>query len=221
MAPPLSQFDAPMVLLLSQPLTSQGLELKLEALEELVLLLRLMARADFESSLGFFRTKFLFWGLLTPSFRTRARPAFSSSVFSFRTDPVAKGVWGTVVHCWKVEVLQKKKARSELLTEIHLVSITWSMVRRSWGFVLRQPLIRSFASSDTSDHSGLGKSNWPKRIRFFMPGDNGRPWVEKNGGNPQSLLRRAFFRFGQDCKYLLTNYLQNVDDDSKGPDVAG
>jgi len=55
MAPPLSQFDALMVLLLSQPLTSQGLELKLEALEELVLLLRLMARADFESSLGFFR----------------------------------------------------------------------------------------------------------------------------------------------------------------------
>ena len=107
MAPPLSQFDAPMVLLLSQPLTSQGLELKLEALEELVLLLRLMARADFESSLGFFRTKFLFWGPLTPSFRTRARPAFSSSVFSFRTDPVAKGVWGTVVHCWKVEVLHK------------------------------------------------------------------------------------------------------------------
>ena len=107
MAPPLSQFDALMVLLLSQPFTSQGLELKLEALEELVLLLRLMARADFESSLGFFRTKFLFWGLLTPSFRTRARPAFSSSVCSFRTDPVAKGVWGTVVHCWKVEVLQK------------------------------------------------------------------------------------------------------------------
>ena len=111
MAPPLSQFDAPMVLLLSQPLTSQGLELKLEALEELVLLLRLMARADFESSLGFFRTKFLFWGLLTPSFRTRARPAFSSPVCSFRTDPVAKGVWGTVVHCWKVEVLQKKNRR--------------------------------------------------------------------------------------------------------------
>ena len=107
MAPPLSQFDALMVLLLSQPLTSQGLELKLEALEELVLLLRLMARADFESSLGFFRTKFLFWRLLTPSFTTRARPAFSSSVCSFRTDPVAKGVWGTVVHCWKVEVLQK------------------------------------------------------------------------------------------------------------------
>ena len=129
MAPPLSQFDALMVLLSSQPLTSQGLELTLEALEELVLLLRLMARADFESSLGFFRTKFLFWGLFTPSFRTRARPAFSSSVCSFRTDPVAKGVWGTVVHCWKVEVLQKIDEKW-----INSPKSTWSRsLGRWWG----------------------------------------------------------------------------------------
>lgn len=33
-------------------------------------------------------------------------------------------------------------------------------------------------SSDTSDHSGLGNSYWPIRIRFFMPGEMARPWLE-------------------------------------------
>lgn len=33
-------------------------------------------------------------------------------------------------------------------------------------------------SSDTSDHSGLGNSYWPIRMRVFMPGEMARPWLE-------------------------------------------
>ena len=64
------------------------------------------------------------------------------------------------------------------LTETHFVWRTWSMVSLSSGLVLRQPLISSFASSDTSAHSGFGNSYWPSLILFFIPGDIGRPWTE-------------------------------------------
>ena len=36
----------------------------------------------------------------------------------------------------------------------------------------------SLPSSDTSDHSGLGNSYWPIRMRVFMPGEMARPWLE-------------------------------------------
>lgn len=38
--------------------------------------------------------------------------------------------------------------------------------------------VGSVPSSDTSDHSGLGNSYWPIRMRLFMPGEMARPWLE-------------------------------------------
>ena len=83
----------------------------------------------------------------------------------------------------------------KLLTETHFVWITWSMVSLSSGLVLRQPLISSLASSDTSVQNGLGKSNWPSWILLFIPGDMGRPCWEEKGGNPHNLVVKVSFWF--------------------------
>ena len=58
-------------------------------------------------------------------------------------------------------------------TEIHELSITWSMDGLSSGLVLRQFLMRFLHSADTLDHSLLGNSYCPDLILFFMPGDIG------------------------------------------------
>merc|ERR1719319_810086 len=122
-----------------------------------------LARAEFESSLGFFTVKGWSWSTLI-SLSARLIPSCTSGHSSFsslRTSLVSSGVGGTALYC-----------------ETHLFWITWSIVRRSSGLVFRHPLMRSLASEETFVHSGLGNSYWPERILFFMPGEMGRPWLE-------------------------------------------
>lgn len=64
-----------------------------------------------------------------------------------------------------------------ILTAIHLLRITSSIWSLWAGSVHSIPLIRFFASVLTLDHSGAGKSYWPNRILFFIPGEIARPWL--------------------------------------------
>lgn len=63
------------------------------------------------------------------------------------------------------------------LTAIHWFFITWSMVNRLVGSTFNIPCMSFFAWSLTFCHSGFGKSNCPRRMRFFMPGDMAKPWL--------------------------------------------
>lgn len=64
------------------------------------------------------------------------------------------------------------------------------MVRRTEGSTDNILEIRVLASLDTLFHSGLGKSNCPVLIRFFMPGEIACPWLLKKGGNPHNLEQK-------------------------------
>ena len=52
------------------------------------------------------------------------------------------------------------------------------MVSLSVGSVFSRRRISYLASSETSDHSGLGKPYWPRRILLFIPGEMAWPVLE-------------------------------------------
>ena len=57
--------------------------------------------------------------------------------------------------------MSKLRNSNSIFTEIHLLSMTWSMLGLSSGLVRRHFLIRLLHSSLTLVHSGLGNSYWP------------------------------------------------------------
>ncbi len=85
-------------------------------------------------------------------------------------------------------VVPKRYSKRVLLRKRHQLGKRWTgcMERYHVNFWHDSPS----PSSDTSDHSGLGNSYWPLRIRLFIPGDIAKPWCEKKGGYPQSLCVR-------------------------------
>jgi len=78
---------------------------------------------------------------------------------------------------WPCQDMHNLKKNQGILTAIHLLRITCSIVRRCVGSMHSIPRINSFASWATFFHSGSGKSYCPVRIRFFMPGEMASPWL--------------------------------------------
>lgn len=80
------------------------------------------------------------------------------------------------------------------------------MVRRTEGSTDNILEIRVLASLDTLFHSGLGKSNCPVLIRFFMPGEIACPWLLKKGGNPHNLeQKKNQLKMGNSLQTVLEN----------------
>lgn len=65
-----------------------------------------------------------------------------------------------------------------ILLQIFYNQMSDSIRKKSLFFRTGQLFPTCLPSSDTSDHSGFGNSYWPIRIRFFMPGEMARPWLE-------------------------------------------
>lgn len=79
------------------------------------------------------------------------------------------------------------------------------MVRRTEGSTDNILEIRVLASLDTLFHSGLGKSNCPVLIRFFMPGEIACPWLLKKGGNPHNLEQKLNIKVSKSSQCCKTD----------------
>ena len=88
-------------------------------------------------------------------------------------------VYSVLIYCiWTVPCHDMHNLKNQcILTAIHLLRITCSIVRRCVGSMHSIPRINSLASWATFFHSGSGKSYCPVRIRFFMPGEMASPWL--------------------------------------------